>query len=594
MLGDNPEKSKNPLKKAMRRRNAKTVQFAAPQYFEPSDYEYSDDDEGDEGDPEKDYDLTSDGQDMSQREDTDVDGVGPTGIKAEADGALNNGVQPVNVGDSTYGERQNSLEKDRASDELSPEDRHEDSIGRSKRGLVRNTDSFFKDDGVETKKISLTPRLLRGDSDLNLPAQQPDLKPKTSLETFDKLVSPDSDKSGDEKKKKEKKGMLGGFFKRKDKKGKSQDNEIDDGKKVSDELARVSPQSKKAAEPLSLDVRHIKGEKTPQRQTSKLQKQPPPHVSPKTSPSKENLQRLDPSPHPSMDSTLSPSSQDSSSTPSIARSPATEKSKAPEKTSPRIGSPEARQERATSPSQNKPMFSPITAALQPAPIRSRSKDVEVGNGAVSTSQAQKRLMDEEMESDSEITPTVEAEPVRKTPPTLITPAAEQQRERLSESPIEVSPIEPPQSQKSKLSHPPTLMVDTSSNSEQRSISPVSPTSSSSPSLVDADAATPNEAEELTNPTASSPHADAPTPSTARSMSTWSDASLRTYMENDEDIRDLLIIVHDKSNVIPAGPDHPITGQLFGAEKGRLAEMQSTLDSMLTNWLAKKSQSRLSR
>ena len=419
-------------------------------------------------------------------------------------------------------------------------------------------------------------------------------------------MSPDSDKSGDEKKKKEKKGMLGGFFKRKDKKGKSQDNETDDGKKSSDELSRVSPQPKKAVESLSLDVRHIKGDRTPQRQTSKLQKQPPPHVSPKTSPSKDNFQRLDasphpsmdstlyPSPHPSMDSTLYPSSQDSSSTPSMARSPVTEQLKAPEKTSPRIGPPEARQERAASPNQNKSMFSPITDALQPAPIRSRSKDVDFGNGAASASQPQKRLNAGEMESDNDITPTVEEEQVKRLAPRLITPAAEQHRERLSESPIEVSPIEPPQNLKSKLSHPPTLMVDTSSNSEQRSISPVSPTSSSSPSLVDADAATPNEAEELTNPTASSPHADAPTPSTARSMSTWSDASLRTYMDNDEDIRDLLIIVHDKSNVTPAGPDHPITGQLFGAEKGRLAEMQSTLDSMLTNWLAKKSQTRLSR
>lgn len=45
MLGDNPEKSKNPLKKAMRRRNAKTVQFAAPTYVEASDYDYSSDEE---------------------------------------------------------------------------------------------------------------------------------------------------------------------------------------------------------------------------------------------------------------------------------------------------------------------------------------------------------------------------------------------------------------------------------------------------------------------------------------------------------------------------------------------------------------------
>lgn len=52
MLGDNPEKSKNPLKKAMRRRNAKTVQFAAPTYFEASEVEYSSEEEEE---PEGDY-----------------------------------------------------------------------------------------------------------------------------------------------------------------------------------------------------------------------------------------------------------------------------------------------------------------------------------------------------------------------------------------------------------------------------------------------------------------------------------------------------------------------------------------------------------
>lgn len=45
MLGDNPEKTRNPLKKAMRRRTAKTVQFAAPTYVEASDYDYSSDEE---------------------------------------------------------------------------------------------------------------------------------------------------------------------------------------------------------------------------------------------------------------------------------------------------------------------------------------------------------------------------------------------------------------------------------------------------------------------------------------------------------------------------------------------------------------------
>lgn len=48
MLGDNAEKSKNPLKKAMRRRNAKTVTFDDPTYVEASDVEYSTEEEDQE------------------------------------------------------------------------------------------------------------------------------------------------------------------------------------------------------------------------------------------------------------------------------------------------------------------------------------------------------------------------------------------------------------------------------------------------------------------------------------------------------------------------------------------------------------------
>ena len=56
MLGDQEEDKKgasplNPLKKAMRRRNVKTVQFTAPSYVEPSENEYSSD-EDEEGDGE--------------------------------------------------------------------------------------------------------------------------------------------------------------------------------------------------------------------------------------------------------------------------------------------------------------------------------------------------------------------------------------------------------------------------------------------------------------------------------------------------------------------------------------------------------------
>jgi hypothetical protein len=600
MLGDNPEKSKNPLKKAMRRRNAKTVQFAPPQYFEPSDFEYSDDEEGIEGEYEEDDGSTiANTHDISGGEDADADEDTLVG-NTEQDGPMANGIQPHNSNDNSYGEKLNGSMKRRASDDATQEDALEESEAKSRRELVRNSDSFFKDDGVETKKISLTPRLLRGDSDVNLPGQQPDLKPKSSLETFDRLVSPESDKFSDEKKKKEKKGMLGGLFKRKEKKGKIQDNESEDGKKASDELSRVSPQSKNLTENLAQDARHIKGDKTPQRQTSKLQKQPPPHMSPRTSPTKDNIRTgVEQSPHPSIDSAMSPSPHDSLSTPSTLRSPIAEASQGQGNLSSHIGSPEARQERAASPNEKQPIFTPISDALKPAPIRSHDKDVPAETKQRPAKAAMNRFDIDDMESDNDETaPTTKPEQVRHVPPVVVTHPAEPYRERLSESPIEVSPLEPPErSKSSSASQPPMLMVDTSSsNSERRSISPISPTSSSSPSpsLVDVDAETPNDAEESTNPSAASPHADAPTPSTSRSTPTWSDASLRTYMDNDGDIRDLLIIVHDKSNVIPAGPDHPITGNLFGAEKGRLAEMQSNLDSMLTSWLSRKNQTRLSR
>lgn len=92
----------------------------------------------------------------------------------------------------------------------------------------------------------------------------------------------------------------------------------------------------------------------------------------------------------------------------------------------------------------------------------------------------------------------------------------------------------------------------------------------------------------------SPATDIPTPSSSRTTPTWSDASLRSYMDNDQDIRDLLIIVHDKSNVQPAGPDHPYVSNLFVNERSKLAEMQANLDSMLTGWISRKNQSLLSR
>jgi hypothetical protein len=83
MLGDNNEKSKNPLKKAMRRRNAKTVNFGAPTYIDASDVDYSSDDDSEHGDFFND-DETLDGEEedvQDQAEDIVVEPLRPKGQK---------------------------------------------------------------------------------------------------------------------------------------------------------------------------------------------------------------------------------------------------------------------------------------------------------------------------------------------------------------------------------------------------------------------------------------------------------------------------------------------------------------------------------
>ena len=78
MLGDNQEKSKNPLKKAIRRRQAKIVTFTAPTYYDPSDVEWSEDEnepdsaisENDIGDSRKDQQSEQQEDAKSERSET--------------------------------------------------------------------------------------------------------------------------------------------------------------------------------------------------------------------------------------------------------------------------------------------------------------------------------------------------------------------------------------------------------------------------------------------------------------------------------------------------------------------------------------------
>lgn len=107
------EKSKNPLKKAMRRRNAKTVQFTAPTYVEASDYDYSSDEENADGDGVNGGDhLSVEGQDGQVVDRDDATNVAPLKVK----GARNEG-KPELGNDGTQ-DRRRGVDDSRASDEM--------------------------------------------------------------------------------------------------------------------------------------------------------------------------------------------------------------------------------------------------------------------------------------------------------------------------------------------------------------------------------------------------------------------------------------------------------------------------------------------
>ena len=589
MLGDNPEKSKNPLKKAMRRRNAKTVQFAPPQYFEPSDFDYSDEEEeGEERHTEQHEDaVQAQEPEAQQGSGTDTAAVAPLKINTQQTGPIANGIHRIRSDESMGSDKAASPEKQTSPDVTTANEVQDDSNIRPRNRAVRNTDSFYKDDSVETKKISLTPRLLRGDSDPNAAAAEFEAR-QPSLETFDKMVAVDNEKPKDDKKKKEKKGMLSGLFKRKDKKVKPGESDVDDAEKTSEDSIRVSPQSRESPESLSGKLAT-----SPQRQTSKLHKQPPGRIGAKPTSVQDAFQQRE---------TLSTTNAESKS-PASAQAqnvPNTVRAVVPDQANGQGNAPDLTpaqrnaQARATSPTsspvEKRSFFSPITTALRSSPSNA-SLEGEPVVKAVYAKKAKHRFEIDAADSEDEATPTMATKPLRSPSPLNSGHLHDRQPDLRPEPPTQVSPMEEPKEPPPPPpSQPPPLLVDTSA-SKPSSISPPSPSEASSPSLVDVDTA--NDIDRSTNDTTTSPRVDAYTPSTTRSTPTWSDVSLRNYMDNDHGIRDLLIIVHDKSNVVPAGPDHPLVGNLFATEKGRLAEMQTTLDSMLTGWLSRKNATLLS-
>lgn len=440
--------------------------------------------------------------------------------------------------------------------------------------------------------------------------------------------------------------MLGGMFKRKDKKSKGQDKEFEDNEKTSGEPlqqalsppSRLSPQPKESMETLTQEGQASKAASQPLRQTSKLQKSPPAQIPPKSSYSqREAASQRTPNADPQIvfqaestsqrlpvseqqtsfisGSTSQPGFADEKSKfipePQSQRTAVTgqpndsipEPSRPPPIVSEPVGSmrlvqPEpdmgtedsaralnfnplmtSRDEQIQSESPRdgrRGMFSQIQDALRSSPSepdaekakpRMHIDDFDTSEEEEHEPTFQRESLDE---PDSHLSIAQNAQYVSYEPqaPTSFQPHIEQAKERLSESPVEVSP---PQD-RYRTPQPPPLMVDTSSQ-EDPSTSPISPVSS--PELIEAS----NE---------KAGREETPASTAQSSTPTWSDASLRAYLDDDSDIRDLLVVVHDKSQFKPiVGRDHPAVQTLFKEENRKLGEISNRLDGLLGDYLARK-------
>ncbi|KAJ5771227.1 uncharacterized protein N7511_003278 [Penicillium nucicola] len=520
MLGDNNEKSKNPLKKAMRRRNAKNVNFAPPTYIEASDVEYSSDEDSEHGDFFND-DETLDGEEedaQDQTEDIVVEPLRPKGQKEKT-------VEPTEIQGVQAESHRSSSDRRPSSEEFFESE--EPTVSRSRNGTVRNTDSFFKDDTAEPKKISLTPNLLRDESgggggSGGLAEWK---EPRGSFESIEKGSNPQTlDKFKEDKKRKDKKpGMLSGLFKRK----KSRD-EVEDGEKSPEPKTSMDSISSKS---LSPEQRPIKHQPQHQKDTNKkLQKQPP------------GIMKVDTELDPAMAEYSKPESKQSSD--QTIRKVTSQEDEAFEECDIVLSSPVSQHSLSRD-----PFATPVESrdALASPVERTSSEAQWIAPSEIARAAASASVM---------------------SPPQKFTPKFAP-RDHEPESPVDLSPVEgyiPVGA--------PGLTLDASPQGV-RSLSP--PSAPSSPgndtNYHKGSAATPASMDTLS--------VDTPT---------WSDSSLRSYMDEENDIRDLFIIVHDKSNVPPAGPDHPITGRLFKEESKRLKEMNNQLDEMLVNWMSQRTNS----
>ncbi|KAI1282519.1 hypothetical protein F5Y07DRAFT_395317 [Xylaria sp. FL0933] len=562
MLGDQADKARNPIMAAMKKRKAKNVSFAPPTVVNYPEIDYSDE-EGEEDDGQDPQQVTEQEEQQQQAASQQA----TTDMVEEDESAKVEPLKPRNQKQVKIdpAKSEEAEKSEPSAKEPTPRSSDEFFDGKTERttrnGTVRNTDSFFRDESIETKKITLTPGLLRDDNEPRASSDSKDLRQRPSLE---KDLVPDKSKDDKKKKDKEKKdnkkpSAIRSFFSRKDKKKSLDDDDESFGKRSMDAGAGFGD-TDMVEEPEEIES---SPHKSPQRNPSKLQKQQPRNES---SPTRKSgiisMVAADPD----------------RAIPLAAEVKTNNVANVPPATVRMVESDQPVNQRSQE-QKNEKNNNFESSNVLPADIQSKPLKV---------TKAKERVeLDDFDSSEEEIVP----EPTRAPPaepqkvpsdekllrPTLpgsfpdsstsiprsesteIQPPAED----LSESPVQVSPLTP--------SNPPALMGDNSSQ-EDRS----SPVSSPSPEFADADSSAHKHQESAIPPVSTT------------ATPTWNDANLRAFFDSGSEIRDLLVVVYDdKTDAAPVGPNHPIASSLFREQNAKLAEITTQLDNMLGDWLARK-------
>jgi hypothetical protein len=473
----------------------------------------------------------------------------------------------------------------------------------TRNGTIRNTDSFFKDDNVETRKISLTPNILRDDGS----APRPDVvRERASFES-------DKTDKFKEDKKKEKKSVLSIFKRSKKDKGKKDKNaetESITSNKSSAEYSRDSPIPSKSSAKSSME--YVRDEP---KAANKLQKQTQPIAA-----TANGLRPLQLGQERSRVNGIEhgPGSPRGVMDGGPVRSPAVKPSPLQVIKQQNMPSYEydaqAQDRLSESPVEVSPSDAQPDGSGLPELVRDTSSTDSDGVRSLRDSpspqiQQLQNLQAPRAGNDGLLLSTGAAAGLSGS--TNVSPISPVHRGQPGPSPQlqqhSVFPAQPARAAPTQ--PPPALFSQHSPRSAQGQSAQIQTHASSSPAGRTNSVSTTATLSTLTTNTAPSPGANF----------VWSDASLRAYFDDPlpshagassstsgspqvgivttggsysggcaaHDVRDLLVLTRDTSGVVPVGPDHPLMKGLFSEERGRMKEANDMLDSLLGGYLERR-------